>query len=74
MGRTPREIAEEFHHEDVVKFLKACEEELDNPSSGFAQLRNPAGYGNKEEYLSLSLLLRGKLSRLIKMINSGLTV
>lgn len=46
MGRTPREIAEEFHHEDVVKFLKACEEELDNPSSGFAQLRNPAGYGN----------------------------
>lgn len=50
MGRTPREIAEEFHHEDVVKFLKACEEELDNPSSGFAQLRNPAGYGTKEKY------------------------
>lgn len=50
MGRTPREIAEEFHQEDVVKFLKACEEELDNPSSGFAQLRNTAGYGNKEEY------------------------
>lgn len=45
MGRTPREISEEFHHEDVVKFLMACEEELDNPSSGFAQLRNPAGKG-----------------------------
>lgn len=45
MGRTPREIAEEFHQEDVVKFLKACEEELDNPSSGFAQLRNTAGKG-----------------------------
>lgn len=45
MGRTPREIAEEFHQEDVVKFLKACEEELDNPSSGFAQLRNPTGKG-----------------------------
>lgn len=44
MGRTPREIAEEFRHEEVVKFLKACEEELDNPSSGFAQLRNPGGY------------------------------
>ncbi|XP_062614958.1 uncharacterized protein LOC134276712 isoform X2 [Saccostrea cucullata] len=40
VGRTPREIGEEFHHDDVVRFLKACEDELENPSSGFAQLRS----------------------------------
>lgn len=35
MGRILREIVEEFYYEDVVKFLKVCEEELDNFFSGF---------------------------------------
>lgn len=50
MGRIFREIVEEFYYEDVVKFLKVCEEELDNFFSGFVQFRNFVGYGNKEEY------------------------
>lgn len=58
MGRIFREIVEEFYYEDVVKFLKVCEEELDNFFSGFVQFRNFVGYGNKEEYQFIFVIKR----------------
>lgn len=39
-GRTPRQIAEEYQHRAVADFLKVCEEEMNDPSSGFAQMRS----------------------------------
>lgn len=39
MGRTPRQVAEEYQHRAVADFLKACEDEMKDPNSGFAQMR-----------------------------------
>lgn len=39
MGRTPRDVAEEYGHKKVADFLKACEDEMNDPYSGFAQMR-----------------------------------
>ncbi|XP_063445520.1 uncharacterized protein LOC134725544 isoform X2 [Mytilus trossulus] len=39
MGRTPRQVAEEYRHKAVADFLKACEDEMKDPNSGFAQMR-----------------------------------
>ncbi|KAK3090360.1 hypothetical protein FSP39_011188 [Pinctada imbricata] len=43
MGRTPRMVAEEFRHDEVAKFLRACEDEMNNPNSGFSQMRTGKG-------------------------------
>ena len=51
MGRTPREVAEEFRHEEVAKFLRACEDEMRDPQSGFSQMRT----GNRGGSVVLSL-------------------
>lgn len=63
MGRIFREIVEEFYYEDVVKFLKVCEEELDNFFSGFVQFRNFVGYGNKEKY-QFFFVIKGKVIKI----------
>lgn len=39
MGRTPRQVAEEYQHRAVADFLRACEDEMKDPNSGFAQMR-----------------------------------
>ena len=38
-GRTPRQIAEQYQNRSVAEFLKVCEEEMNDPNSGFAQMR-----------------------------------
>ena len=39
LGRLPLDLAEEYQHQDVVDFLKACNKEESNPKSGLALLR-----------------------------------
>ena len=39
LGRMPLDLAEEYQHQDVVEFLKACNKEESNPRSGLALLR-----------------------------------
>ncbi|XP_060075241.1 uncharacterized protein LOC132554929 [Ylistrum balloti] len=45
MDRTPRMVAEDFGHRDVSEFLKACENEMNDPNSGFAQMRSTSKLG-----------------------------
>ncbi|XP_069123580.1 uncharacterized protein [Argopecten irradians] len=45
MDRTPRMVAEDFGHRDVAEFLKACENEMNDPNSGFAQMRSTSKLG-----------------------------
>ncbi|CAH1794890.1 unnamed protein product [Owenia fusiformis] len=39
MGRTSLELAEQYDHRNVINFLLSCQNEMDDPKSTFAQLR-----------------------------------
>lgn len=39
LGRTPLDLAEEYQHEEVAKFIRKCIDESDDPNSSISALR-----------------------------------